>query len=363
MLLPLLLTIMATSPNATHADLFIGTYTSPDGSKGIYHATLDLQNGDITVPDLAAEARDPSFLALSPNGHFLYTVHESTAGEFSAYAVDSTQHLRLLNKQSALVPGPCHLSVDRSGRHLFVAGYGTGVLASFGIKSDGSLGDLQYRQQNTGHGPNSGRQEGPHMHAAYPSVDGKYVYACDLGTDEILRLQFNAASGELKPQPSAKLAPGSGPRHLALSPDGRFAFVNGEMTSTVTSFRIDAADGSLHEIQTLSTLPAVHGNNSTAEIHVHPSGRWLYVSNRGHDSIAAYAVSADGHLTLQEIQDATVREPRGFAIDPTGKWLVVGGQNSNNLTALAIDPHTGKLEPTGINVSVGKPVCVVFGKS
>ena len=360
MLLPLLITLMANSTHATHVDLFIGAYTSPDGSKGIYHAQLDLKSGDITVPTLAAEAKDPSFLALSPNGQFLYTVHESTAGEFSAYGINEDNTLRLLNKQSALVPGPCHLSVDRTGQHLFVAGYGSGVLASFGLKPDGTIGDLQYRQQNTGHGPNTGRQEGPHMHAAYPTADGKRVYACDLGTDEILRLQFNESTGELTPQSSAKLAPGSGPRHLALSPNGKFAFVNGEMTSTVTSFRIDPADGSLHEIATLSTLPAEHGYNSTAEIHVHPSGRWLYVSNRGHDSIAAYAIASDGHLSLLEIQDTTVHEPRGFAIDPSGKWLVVAGQNSNNLTALAIDPHTGKLEPTGIKVPVGKPVCVVF---
>jgi 6-phosphogluconolactonase len=344
---------------------YLGTYTSPGGSQGIYHASLNLTTGEISTPELAIEARDPSFVAYHPNGKYLYTVHESTAGEFSAYAIQADHSLKLLNKVTAPVPGPCHLSVDPSGRHLFTAGYGTGVLASLPISPNGTLGAASWSQQNTGHGPNTGRQEGPHMHAAYPNAKGDLVYACDLGTDEVLVYKLDKATGKLTAaQPKSVLTePGSGPRHLALSPNGQFAYVNGELTSTVLAYRVDPATGALTHLQTLSTLPAEHGNNSTAEIHVHPNGKWLYVSNRGHDSIAAYAIHSDGKLTLLEIEPATVREPRGFDLEPTGHWLVVAGQNSNNLTALAIDQTTGKLTPTHHLTPISKPVCVVIKKS
>ncbi|MFZ4507277.1 MAG: lactonase family protein [Fimbriimonas sp.] len=350
---------------ATPADTInfhIGTYTAPDGSKGIYHATLNQKNGHISTPELVAEIKDPSYLAYHPNGKFLFAVQESSEGKISSYAVGAGGKLTLVNTQVALGGGPCHLSVDPSGKFLFTAAYGAGKAASLPIAADGSLGAPITNFQNTGSSVNKGRQEGPHMHFIEADAKGKFVYACDLGTDEILVFKLGKDGSLTLGEPrAAKAPPGGGPRHLAFHPNGKVAFVNNELTNGVTSYAVNATTGALSPIQTLSTLPDGVTKNTTAEIALHPNGKWLYVSNRGHDSIAVYDVTPAGGLHLVEIHKLDVAEPRGFGIDPSGKWLVVGGQNSNDLTALAIDAH-GKLKATGQKVKVGKPICIIFAK-
>ena len=347
---------------ADEIPFYIGTYTSENGSQGIYRAVLDTQSGEISEPTLAAKANGPSFLALHPTGEFLYAVESPE--KVSAFAVQADGTLDRLNTQSSHGAGPCHVAVDRAGKNLLVANYGGGSLACLPIKADGSLAEATTVFENRGSGPNPKRQMKPHLHAIYPDSTNRFVYACDLGTDEVLVFQFDAKNGKLslaEPR-SAKVPAGGGPRHLALHPDGRFAFANNEMTSSVTAFKRDPETGTLTPLQTISTLPEgkpVPGN-STAEIFLHPNGKWLYVSNRGHDSIAAYNIGDDGQLSVIEIQAAGVSVPRGFGIDPSGRWLVVAGQKSNNLTALAIDPKNGELSAGPNTVAVGQPVCVVF---
>ncbi len=352
MFLPLLMMISTQQ----QVDLYIGTYTSSDGSKGIYHATLNTATGEVSVPELAAEAQGPSFLAI--HGGFLYAVHESTQGEVSAYKIGGDKKLLKLNTQAFKGSGPCHLAVDPKGEYLFVAAYGGGSVGAFPISSDGSLAGVASTFKNQGFGPDKGRQEAPHMHSVLADTKGR-VYACDLGTDEILT--FTPKAGDLGAPLRTKTPAGGGPRHGVLHPNGRHLYANNEMTNSVCAYRVDAHTGALNLKQTLATLPEGEPaqGKSTAEIHIHPNGKWLYVSNRGHDSIASFAVGADGTLTLIEIERAGVKNPRGFALDPTGKWLVVGGQSSGELTALQIDQATGALRPTGKSVKVDKPVCIV----
>lgn len=368
MKLPTLLLALAPgfASAADEVPFYVGTYTKPGGSKGIYRALLDTRTGTLSEPTLAAEAPGPSFLALHPNGKVLYAVHEPTEGDVSAYAVEADGSLRRLNTQSSQGNGPCHVSVDPTGKALFTASYGAGTLASLPLKSDGSLTPPATVFQNTGSGPDKSRQEGPHLHAIYADAASRFVYACDLGTDEVLVFRLDAEAGKLtlSDPRSAKTPPGGGPRHLALHPNGRFAFVNNEMGNSVTAFARDPETGRLTPLQTIPTLPAdtPQSGKTTAEIFCHPSGKWLYVSNRGHDSIAAYAIAADGRLSLTEIEPAGVSVPRGFGIEPTGRWLVAAGQKSNDLTALAIDEMTGALSPGPNHISIGSPVCVVFAK-
>ncbi len=357
---PLLLTLV--SPVA-QADFFVGTYTSPDGSKGIYRAQLNTTTGEISAPTLAAETSSPSFVALHPNGKFLYSVDESSKGAASAFAIEGNS-LRLLNTEKFDGVNPCHLTVDPSGKNLLTAAYTGGTLVSLPIKADGSLGMFTSLFQNRGSGPDKSRQEKPHMHSVYTDPRGKFAYACDLGTDEVLMFEYNSSTGSFSNKKAFKVPAGGGPRHLVLHPTKNFLYVNNEMTLGVTTFGWDSKTGTMSALQTISTVPAgtPTEGNSTAEIALHPNGKWLFVSNRGHDSIAVFAVQADGTLKLVEISPAGVKTPRGFGLDPKGQWLVVGGQNSNDLTSLRIDAKTGKLSPSGHVVSVSKPVCVLFTK-
>jgi 6-phosphogluconolactonase len=255
--------------------------------------------------------------------------------------------------------------VDASGKNVLAANYGSGSIACLPIKEDGSVAPASSSIQHAGSGPNTGRQKSPHAHSIYAL--GNFVYACDLGTDDVFVYKFDAAKGTLTPNdpPSAKVPPGGGPRHLAFSPDGKFAFVCNEMTSAVTAFARDEQKGTLTPIHTLSTLPEGYegaAKNSTAEIFCHPNGKFVYVSNRGHDSIAVFAIAADGKLTAVEQADAKVKVPRGFAISPDGGWLIAGGQNSNDLALHKVDPGTGKLTFQKTIGEVGAPVNVEFVK-
>lgn len=357
MLLPILLaapTVLAKGM----IDLYIGTYTSKEGSRGIYRAQLDPTNGALSEPTLAVEAESPSYLAL--HGQSLFAIHETDAGEASAYRIERGGALTHLNTQGGLGGGPCFVSVDAKGENVVTASYGFGSVASLPVRKDGALGKA-VMVRNAGSGPNKGRQEGPHMHAIRVDARSRFAYACDLGTDEILVYPFDPKAGTLGAPDRTKTHPGAGPRHFAFGKDGRFAYVNDELDNTVVAYAVDEEHGALTAIQTLSSLPEGYkGNSHSAGIAVHPNGRWLYVSNRGHDSLAVFEIGKDGTLKPVEVKLAGVKEPRGFEIDPTGRWLVVAGQNSDDLAALPLDPKTGKLGDAASRVKVGKPVCVVF---
>jgi 6-phosphogluconolactonase len=341
--------------------VYFGTYTWGQ-SKGIYRSTLDAASGHLSTPELVAETKNPSFLALSPNGRFLYASLEAGGGTVGSWAIGADGKLTALNQQSSGGDGACHVWVDATGKNVLVANYGGGSIASLPVREDGSLGERSAFVQHTGSGPNPKRQEKPHAHAVYTDPSNKFVYSCDLGTDEVKIYRFDASAGTLTPAdpPSAKVPPGGGPRHLAFVGDG-LVYVNNEMTMSVTAFKRDAATGALTEIHTVPTLPEGTSTEgfSTAEIFAHPTGKWLYVSNRGHDTIVVYSISADGKLTLVEYV-ATPKEPRGFALSPDGKWLIVGGQKDNTVAVLQIDAATGKLKATGQTVGVDTPVSVLF---
>ena len=352
---------------ATAADVrfYVGTYTKPGGSEGIYHGTLNTETGEAKVNGLAGAATSPSFLALHPSGRFLYAALEGGGGAVGAFAINPDGTLKKLNEESSKGGGNCHVWVDPQGKNVLAANYGGGSIACLPIKEDGSVGPASSFVQHVGSGPNKGRQEKPHAHSIYAL--GSYVYACDLGTDDVFVYKFDADKGQLTPNnpPSGKVPPGGGPRHLSFHPSGKFAFVNNELTSAVTSFALDSSKGTLTPIHTLSTLPAGYAEankNSTAEIWCHPSGKFVYVSNRGHNSLAVFSVADDGKLTNVEIADAKVAVPRGFGLSPDGKWLIVAGQNSNNLALHKIDTNTGKLAFQRIIGDVGSPVNVEFVK-
>jgi 6-phosphogluconolactonase len=346
---------------AQHHTVYFGTYTGAQ-SKGIYRSTLDGASGHLSTPELVAETKNPSFLALSPDGRYLYAALEAGGGAVGAWAIGADGKLTALNQQSSGGDGACHVWVDATGKNVLVANYGGGSIASFPVRADGSLGERSAFMQHTGSGPNARRQEKPHAHSVYTDPTNTFVYACDLGTDEVKIYRFDAAAGTLTPNdpPSAKVPPGGGPRHLAFHPGG-FVFVNNEMEMSVTAFKRDSASGALTEIHTVPTLPEGTSKDglSTAEIFTHPSGKWLYVSNRGHDTIVVYSIGADGKLTLVE-HVPTPKEPRGFALSPDGQWLVVGGQKNNTVAVLKVDATTGKLKATDQTVEVGAPVSVLF---
>jgi 6-phosphogluconolactonase len=349
--------------------VYIGTYTGRggQGSQGIYAYRLDAATGKVTSLGLAGEVANPSFLAIHPNRHFLYAVTESGGqGTVSAFSLDlKTAKLTFLNKASSHGGGPCYVRCDHTGKAVLVANYGTGSVALLPIKPDGSLSEASAFIQHTGSGTDPRRQRGPHAHSINPSPDNRFAVAADLGLDELLVYRMDAARGTLVPNnpPFAKVAPGSGPRHFAFHPNGKFAYVVNEMKSTVTAFSWTPTTGVLTELQTVSTLPEGYdgSRNTGAEIQVHPNGRFVYSSNRGHDSIAVFAVNpAKGTLTPVEQASTQGKEPRGFGIDPTGSYLFAANQNTNNIAVLRIDQQTGKLTPTGEVLEVGRPVCVKF---
>ena len=352
--------------------VYVGTYTRPGGpSKGIYLYDLDVKTGALKQVGLAAEATSPSFLALSPDHRYLYAVGEMDAfegkktGAVSAFAVDpASGNLKLLNQQPSGGGGPCHVSVDSRGKHVFVANYGGGSVASFPVGSDGKLAAAASVVQHAGKGPDAARQEGPHGHWIGPSPDDRFVLACDLGLDQVLVYKLDAADGKLAANdpPAGRVAPGAGPRHAAFSPNGRFLYVINEMGNTMTTFAWDAAKGTLTEVQTLATLPEGHKEpNTTAEVVVHPSGKFVYGSNRGHDSVVAYAADpSTGKLTLVGHVTDNIKTPRNINVDSTGQWLIAANQDSDSLVVFRIDAKTGALTQVGEPVAAPMPVCVTF---
>lgn len=350
---------------AVEARFYLGTYTNDQDSKGIYTCTLDLETGRLGPIELAAEAENPSYLAVSPDGKNLYAASEGRhQGSTIAFRVEKNGRLTQLNQKDSGGEGTCHVNVDSCGRNILAANYSAGNISCFQTAADGSLGKRTALIQFAGSGPNPQRQTKPHAHSAYTDPADRFVYSCDLGTDNIWIFKFDEKSGVLEPNtPASVQAPeGGGPRHLAFHPSGRYIYVNNEMGLSVSVFERDAASGALSPIQVIRTLPeAVPGKGiTTSEIAVHPSGKWLYVSNRGNDTIASFDIGADGRLTRIASAPSLVKGPRGFAIDPAGRWFIVAGQNDNKIAVLKIDQSTGCLISTDQVASIGSPVCVLF---
>jgi len=354
---------------------YVGTYTQ-DGSKskGIYAFRFDVATGQSTAMGLAAETTNPSFVALHPNGRFLYSVNEvqnykgPNSGGVSAFSIDPRSgKLTFLNEVSSRGADPCYIVVDKAGKHVLVANYTGGSVAVFPIAGDGKLGEPSSFVQHSGHGTDPKRQEGPHAHSIDLSPDNRLAFVDDLGLDELLTYRFDAGKGTLTPNnpPFVKLDPGAGPRHFSLHPSGKFAYVVAEMASSVTALSADLKTGTFHRLQTVSAVPKdFKGENDDAEIQVHPSGRFLYASNRGHDSIAVFAIDpGKGTLTLVEHALTQGKTPRSFEIDPTGHFLLAENQQSDNIVVFRIDQNTGRLTPTGQVLEVGSPVCVKFLKT
>ncbi len=350
--------------------VFVGTYTGGK-SKGIYRCEFDPSTGKLSEPILAAETASPSFLAIDPSRRFLYAVGETggfqgkKSGSVSAFTLDAkTGELKLLNRQPSSGEAPCHLVVDRQGKHVLVANYTGGNVSVLRIEKDGRLGERTAFVQHKGKGSDPGRQEAPHAHSINLDAANRFAFVADLGLDQVFVYRFDPDKGTLEKNdpPSAAVAPKSGPRHFAFHPDGRHAYVINEMANTVTAMDYDAEHGVLKPIQTVSTLPEGYKKPTwTAEVQVHPSGKFLYGSNRGHDSIAVFAIDEKtGQLTPAGRQASGIKVPRNFGIDPTGKFLLVANQDGDSLLVFRINPKTGELQATGDKVEVGKPVCVKF---
>ncbi|MDT5120901.1 MAG: 6-phosphogluconolactonase [Acidobacteriota bacterium] len=348
--------------------VYVGTYTSGN-SEGIYLYRLDLSSGALSQVGTTKDVVNPSYLALDARRRYLYAVNEvdefagRKSGAISAFAVDQqTGALRFLNQQPSLGGSPCYVSLDKSEKFVLVANYVGGNVSVFPVRSDGSLGEAADMKQDQGSGVNKERQEGPHAHCILPDQSGRHVYACDLGTDRIMIYRFDSQAGKLTPneQPWVQVTAGAGPRHLTFHPGGKYAYVMNELNSTVTAFAHDSAQGTLKELPSISALPEdFKGQNTGADIHLSPDGKFLYCSNRGHDSIAAFGVdAASSRLSFIAHTPTGGKTPRNFAIDPTGNFLLVANQNSDTIVIFRRDAQTGKLQPTGNVAEVPSPVCL-----
>ena len=364
----LLLSILATQAAAKPLLVFVGAYAGkPDEGISVY--TMCDKTGALIPTSVLGGQKNPSFLEVHPNGKFLYAVNEignfkgeKNNGAISAYSLDAgTGKLELLNQQPTKGAAPCHVSISKDGKSALVANYTSGSVISYKISKDGTLSKPVSFYQHEGSSVTP-RQKGPHGHAINLSPDNKFAFASDLGLDKILIYKFNSKSAKLTPHTDADLPPGSGPRHFAISQDAKFAYSLNEMTSTITAFKLNAKKGELTTGQTLSTLPTGYkGHNSTAEIRIHPNGKFLYSSNRGHDSIAVFRIHPElGTLTPLQEQKTGGKTPRNFNITPNGKFLVAANQNSHDIIVHSIDTETGLLSQTEHRVETPKPVCIRF---
>ena len=357
-------------PKGKSVLVYFGTYTNGK-SKGIYLYNLDAKTGALTDTGLTAMTPNPSFLAIAPNRKFLYAVNEIGSfngkedGSVTAFAIDAkTGGLTALNTEPSAGTYPCHIQADARGEHVLVANYGSGSVASLPILTDGKLAAPVSISQHTGSSADKSRQEGPHAHSVYTDATGRFALAADLGTDKIYVYKYDAKQGKLTPNEfaSADLPPGSGPRHLAEAADHRYLYAINEMLNTVAVFEWNEKRGELKTIQSVPTLPAdFHAASTTAEIFLTPNGRFLYASNRGHNSLAIFRVAAKtGLLHSVGWQSVQGKTPRSFAIDPTGNILIVANQDTDNVVTFHINPETGALTPTGNEIAIPAPVCVLF---
>ena len=362
------------APPAHSYFMYVGTYSLAN-SKGIYNYRDDPKTGQLTPMGVAAPIANPSFLATDPRHRFLYAATEmglepgasdyKKNGSISSFSIDrKTGALTFLNRVDAGGGGSCHLAVDKTGKMLFVANYGSGNVASFAIKPDGSIGERTGFDQHTGSSIDRARQEGPHAHAVVLSPDNRFLFVPDLGTDQITIYRVDAAKGTFMPNnpPFATVKAGLGPRHFTFGRGAKFAYAICEMGSSVVVFSYDPLKGSLTPVQTISTLPSgFTGVDNSAEIEVDRSGRFLYASNRGNDSITVFAIDpAKGTLTQIQVVPTEGKTPRNFVIDPTGKYLIAENQDSNNMVVFAIDQKDGTLKPTGQKLANPAPVDIVF---
>jgi 6-phosphogluconolactonase len=350
--------------------VYLGT-TGRDGGRGVYLATLDLQAGTLSEPQLAAEAAGPSFLALHPNRKWLYSVGQfpqaggkSTGGAYSFAIDEATGSLELMNLQPSGGEGPCHIAVDPAGRCVLLANYSSGSVAVLPIAGDGKLAQPSCVVQHTGSSIHPRRQQGPHAHSIQPHPGGQFAFSADLGIDRLLTYRFDSQAGQLEllEDASAALAPGAGPRHFAFHPALATIYVVNELDSTVVALKFDPRNQRMDALQTLTTLPYdFEGENYPSEIAVHPSGRFLYAANRGHDSLAVYRIDEQTG-TLEDLGQVAIegKFPRHFAIDPTGRYLIAAHQNSNNLSVFAISLATGRPHFTGQHIDLPKPMCVLY---
>jgi len=357
----------AAASRAAEVTVYVGTYT--DGtSKGIYRFSLDLETGKASAPALAGEAKNPSFLALHPSGRFLYAVSEvdsfggAKTGSVLAFAIDKkTGDLTKLNEVASEGGAPCHLVVDKGGKNVLVANYGGGTVAVLPIGADGKLAKASAVRTHEGKGPNAQRQDKPHAHGIYLDAAERFALSPDLGADRVFVSRFDAAKGALEAHGEGVLDPGAGPRHLAFHPSGRYVYVINELTSTVSAFGYDAAKGALTPLSTVSALPeGFKGTSYTAEVEASPDGRFLYGSNRGHDSLAIFAIDpASGRLAPSGHVPIGGPWPRHFKIDASGRVLIAAHQRGGTVGFFRLDPKTGQPSPLGVTVAVDKPACVL----
>jgi 6-phosphogluconolactonase len=348
--------------------VFVGTYTDKQ-SKGIYTFEFNPADGKTTTPELAATTDNPSFLAVDKQGKFLYSVNENSKGEnksggVTVFAIDGAQ-LKELQTVPSMGADPAYLTLDKTGHYLLVANYTGGNIAVYPVGADGKLGKETAFIQHKGSSVNKERQEGPHAHSIQMSNDDRFALSADLGMDEVLAYRFDSQKGTLTPaNPAfAKVEAGSGPRHVAFAPNGKFVYVTNEMASTVTTFTYDPKTAAMKEIQSVATLPAPMESNSTAEITTDAKGKNLYVSNRGEDTIAHFSIDPkSGKLTFVDRTPTGGKTPRFFTLDPTGKWMFVENQDSNVIFLFKVDETSGKLTATGTKIELGAPVCLVFVK-
>jgi len=359
--------------------VFVGTYTEPilfgtgkilEGKgKGIYVYRLDASLGSMEQCGLAEAGPNPSYLAFHPSRRFLYAVNElkefegAPSGAVSAFSLDSDSgKLSFLNRKPTHGTDPCHVTVHRTGRYVLVANFMSGSVCVLPIREDGSLGDATDVIQHRGSSADPARQSGPHAHAVTLDDTGRYAFVPDLGIDKLMIYTFEANRGKLEPndQPWVEVTAGAGPRQLVMHPRGGYAYLINELDSTMTAFRYDRDRGILQEIQTLSTLPEdFKGASTCAEVQISPSGKFLYGSNRGHDSIVIYAIDQmDGTLTCIGHESTRGKTPRHFAVGPAGEFLLAANQDTGNVVTFRLDPASGELTATGHSVDVPTPVCV-----
>ena len=350
--------------------LYVGTF-SERGSEGIYVFEADLPGGMARKLQAVGGMQSPSFLALHPGGRFLYSANRNSVvegkdwGSLSAFAVDPQSGLLTpLNERPSYGAGACYVSTDNPGSVLFVANYTGGSLAAFPLGAGGGIGEVLKVEQYEGRSVHPERQDASHAHACVPSPDNRFLYVTDLGADLIRAYRINPGRGELEEarSGSTKTQPGSGPRHFAFHPDGRFAFLAEELSSSVSAYRYRAGDGHLELLDRRSTLPEdFAGENTVADIRVHPNGRFLYVSNRGHDSLALFGIDPErGVLSPLGYEPTLGKRPRNFIIHPSGEYLLVANRDSDNIVVFKLDGSTGKLTFSGQEISVPAPVCLLW---
>lgn len=346
--------------------LYVGTY-STRGSEGIYIVQLNRKTGALLVTGTAQNKKNPSFLALHPSKKYLYAVNEASEGTAgaNAYAIDQANGaLQLLNQQGTDGAGPCHISLDKAGKMAFVSAYGGGVFTTLPVATDGKLGTLVERVQYAGNNPADPRQNGPHAHSATVSPDGKHVYVADLGNDRVYIYNVGRGKPEPNAMPFVMVKPGSGPRHMAIHPNGRYAYLVEELTSSMAVFTRNPKTGSLTLIQEgIATLPVdFKGKNSSADIHLDAAGKYIYQSNRGHNALAVLKIGENGVPALIGHVPTGGKTPRNFWLDPRGEFVIVANQESDNLVVFRRNASTGMLTTTGQELKIPAPVCVISGQ-